>query len=181
MKDAAVLPLGCGIDRIAVPDDQRDEIGGAGERFEVLLSQDRLLERPVESIGPVGMGVKGSNEARRSVAIAGDRELQLFHVPRRRPPVYRDRIPRATSDETAEVFPLSRAYGPQHFLQLSQVLQFVPVFIGAVEDGVHGVRDRPPKHDDWLLSRRAPQYPHKSQRGESADSTERLERAHFEE
>jgi len=58
MKHLAILPFGRRIDRIAVPDDQCDQILRTGERFEVLLGQDWFLQRPVERIGSVGMAVK---------------------------------------------------------------------------------------------------------------------------
>ena len=123
---------------------------GTGERFEVLLGQDWLLERPVEGIGPVGMGVKGSHETRGPFAITRDCELQLFHVSRGRPPIDSQRIARATSGETAKVLALSRTHGTQHLLQLGQILKLVPVFVGTIEDCVHRVRNRPRQQHDRL-------------------------------
>jgi len=118
MKHLAILPFGRGIDRIAVPDDQGDQIRGTGEGFEVLFGQDRLLERPVEGIGPVGMGVKSSHEPRGPFAITRNCELQLFHVSRGRPPVDPQSIARATPGETAKVLTLSRTHSTQHLLEL---------------------------------------------------------------
>jgi len=180
MKHLAILPFGRRIDRIAVPDDQCDQILRTGERFEVLLGQDWFLQRPVERIGSVGMAVKSSYETRSPFAITRNCELQLFHVSRGRPPLHPQRIPRATPGETAEVLALSRTHSAQHLLELGQILKLVPVFVGTIEDRVHGVHDRPRQQDDRLAPGTT-EDAQQSPRRECAHLTEPLERTHFEE
>src|SRR5262245_51023129 len=127
------------------------------------------------------MSVKGSHEARCSVTITGDGELQLFHVPCGNPSLNSHRVAGMTASETAEVLFLSGSHRTQHLFQLSQVLQLVPVLVGTGKYCVHGIRDRPRKHDDRPLGRGATEHPHQTQRGKSTGTTQSLEGAHFEE